>query len=68
MPESEEQTKLLNRRIFFLTLIVAFATVCSLMMSVFTVQDKYAGFGLGIVIIFLILIPISGYLSQIMVK
>jgi hypothetical protein len=59
--KSSDPTKDLNARVLFLTLIVAFATIFSLLIQAFSLLQSELLLGLGITVIFVITIFISAY-------
>ena len=68
MVDSDAQTISLNMSLFFLTLVVAFATVCSLSISVLALPPSTAFIGVLIDVIFIVLIFVSAIIAYIRFK
>jgi hypothetical protein len=62
MVDTPEQTKSLNKTILFLTLVVVFATICSLAISILALPSDSMEIGIWIETIFIVIVLISGYL------
>jgi hypothetical protein len=68
MTEQIDPTKVLNARIFFLTVIVTIATVCSLGVAVLALPPEKFMMGIIAELVLIATIPITYHLSNQMLK